>query len=394
MTKELPESANLDWLKKTAKQQVRAWRSQGRDAKLADAQFSLAREYGFSSWRALKSALDARQDTPADALDSPANENAAAFLRLVGQGKIDDVRTILDASPLLVNAVGPHPFWGGRPQALHVSIETKRRDMFDLLLDAGADVDGDNKLYDHWSPVMLAVSWGQHAMRTALIERGARIGLPEALLLADDDLVGQILSAGSSAIPEDRPSGSILGLARTPFAIDRLLDAGASPEGTDRWGASAIETLSRLGPKGGPLVHQMIKRGIKAEPQEYARLGDVETLATLCQSMPEIARSETVMMGAVDFGHHELVEWLLHRGADVDARTTTGSRNTALHSAAWNGDLRMVEILVANGADVSACDEEHKTTPSTWARVAIEVSNRPKCADVVAYLESRTAKTA
>ena len=53
-----------------------------------------------------------------------------------------------------LNAVGPHPYWGGRPQALHVSIETARRDMFDLLLSSGADVDGRNDAYEHCSPLM------------------------------------------------------------------------------------------------------------------------------------------------------------------------------------------------------------------------------------------------
>ena len=391
MAKGLPESANLDWLKKTAKQRLRAWKTQGRLAKLADAQLALAREYGFSSWRTLKSALDAQRGGAPDAPDHSTAEATAAFLRLVGQGKIEDVRTMLEASPPLVNAVGQHPFWGGQPQALHVSIETRRRDMFDLLLDAGADVNGDNARYEHWSPLMLAASRGRREMAAALIERGAGIGLLEALLLADDETVGRMLREGAAALPESRPSGSLLALARTPFAIDRLLDLGVSTEGTDTWGASAIEALSRLGPKGRPLVRQMIGRGIEAEPQEYARLGDMETLAALCRSRPEIARADAVMMGAVDFGHHDLVAWLLDRGASANARTTAGARNTALHSAAWNGDLRMVEILVANGADLSACDEQYKTTPLTWAQVSIEVSNNPKCAEIAAYLESKAA---
>ena len=63
----------------------------------------------------------------------------AAFLRAVGDGDRDTARDMLAANPALANAVGPHPYWGGRPQALHVAIETKRRDMFDLLLNAGAD---------------------------------------------------------------------------------------------------------------------------------------------------------------------------------------------------------------------------------------------------------------
>ena len=387
MSKTLPEKASLDWLKKTAKQKLRAWRAEGRDARLAEAQLAVARDYGFSSWRALKAALVGADDGSSAASETLPDGHVGPFLRAVGEGRMSDVQDMLEITPGLVNAVGPHPFWGGRPQALHVSIETKRQDMFDLLLATGADIDGDNRLYDHWSPVMLAVSWNQLQMQAKLIERGARIGLLEALLLGDDDLVERLLRPGLAAVPPDRPSGSILGLARTPFAIDRLLDIGASPEGTDRWGASAIETLSRLGPKGRPLVLQMMKRGLEAEPQEYARLGDRDALAALYEMKPEAVRSEAVLMGAVDFGHHDLVEWLLSRGANVNARATDASGQTALHSAAWNGDLRMTEILIAHGADISARDEEHNATPQTYAEVSIKVSNNPKCADVVAHLE-------
>ena len=92
------------------------------------------------------------------------------------------------------------------------------------------------------------------------------------------------------------------------------------------------------------------------------------------------------MMAAVDFGHHELVQWLLDRGASANSRAKGGSKGTALHSAAWNGDLAMVKLLVAAGADVNALDEEHKNTPAGFAEVAITVSNNPRCKDVVDYL--------
>ena len=109
--------------------------------------------------------------------EPPTDEVAREFLRHVGTGRLDDVRRTLAATPALVNAAGPHPFWGGRPQALHLAIEGKRRDLFDLLLEHGADVNGTNEGYDDWSPLMLAMNRGQHDMRDELLRRGARIGL-------------------------------------------------------------------------------------------------------------------------------------------------------------------------------------------------------------------------
>ncbi len=317
----------------------------------------------------------------------PTDELAAKFLRAVGEGRIDQVRSMLSDAPELVNAVGPHPFWGGRPQALHVAIESKRRDLFDLLLEHGADVNGTNDRYDHWSPLMLAMNGEQREMRDELLRRGARVGLVEALMMGDDARVEELLGPGT--LPDIAPNnGSILAFARTPFAIDRLIALGAPTDVKDRWGSTPIDAMSRLGTPGQSLVRHMVARGIAAAPEEYARLGDIDTIARLCESDPAIARLDAVMMGAVDFRHHALVSWLLERGANVNARAESGSRHTALHSAAWNGDLKMVTLLVDAGADRTARDEEHDGTPLGWAETATTVTNNPSCQEVVAYLQS------
>src|SRR6478672_9445124 len=104
-------------------------------------------------------------------LRKTAKDNLKA-LRADGDGETEKVRTALAGAPALANAVGPHPYWGGRPQPLHVAIETKRRDMFDLLLAAGAEPSGCNQDYDHWSPLMLTFSRDQPEMRAALIAQG------------------------------------------------------------------------------------------------------------------------------------------------------------------------------------------------------------------------------
>ena len=65
-----------------------------------------------------------------------------------------------------------------------------------------------------------------------------------------------------------------------------------------------------------------------------------------------------------------------------------GPGHTALHSAAWNGDLTMVTLLVKAGADRAARDEQYDGTPLGWAETSIEVTNNPACAEVVAYLDA------
>lgn len=308
-----------------------------------------------------------------------------AFLKLVGAGRVDEVRAALQQHPELVNEVGPHPFWGGRPQPLHVAIENGRREMFDLLLDAGADINGANDQYDQWSPLMLSVK--RPDMRDDLLRRGARVGLAEALMLADDERVEELLRAG--ALPSVVPNGgSILAFARTPFAIDRLIALGASTDAPDRWGTTPIEAISRLGTRGQALVAAMIERGVQAGANDYARIGDISMLERLVAANPALARQPSVLMAAVDAGQSDVVEWLLRHGASANTRAADRSRQTALHSAAWNGDVEMVRLLVAHGADRSARDEEHDNTPQGWAETSLKITNNKRCAAVAAFLAS------
>lgn len=323
MPASLPPRPRLEWLRKTAKDRLAELRATEPASKLADAQRAVARDYGFTNWRALKAHVERATAPP-----QPPSSDAvvAAFLQRVGTGRIDDVRAMLQAAPPLVNAAGPHPFWGGRPQPLHVAIEGKRRDIVDLLLAHGADVNGTNDSYGHWSPLMLAINRKAPEFRDELLRRGARVGLLEALLIGDDARIDEWLRRDGlpQVVPND---GSILAFARTPFAIDRLIALGAPLELKDQWDATPVAAMSRLGPEGRPLVDRLIAHGALAAPSEYARLGDIDRIARLVDDDPAIARLDAVMMAAVDFRHHRLVTWLLERGASANARTDVLSRH-------------------------------------------------------------------
>jgi Domain of unknown function (DUF3471) len=56
----LPPQPNFEHLKNDAKDRLAVMRENAPDTKLADAQFALARDYGFSSWRALKDEVERR----------------------------------------------------------------------------------------------------------------------------------------------------------------------------------------------------------------------------------------------------------------------------------------------------------------------------------------------
>jgi ankyrin repeat protein len=388
MSLPLPERPSLDWLRKTAKQNLKTLRAQNPTARLSDAQLALARDYGFASWRQLVSHVQRLESAaPLPPIDE---QTAKLFLRLVGTGQTEEVRRLLHESPRLVNAVGPHPFWGGRPQPLHVSIETKLRDIFDLLLEAGADVNGSNDGYDHWSPLMLAIQRENGDMRDQLIRRGARIGLVEALMLGDDKLLDRhIEETGSDALRQVPNNGSPLNFARTVYAVERLIELGAAVDVADRWGSRPIEALSRLGEKGATLVQRLIAHGAKASAVDYARLGDRAALESLIASQRHVVISDAVFMAAIDSRNLELLKWLLANGANLNARAEAPTFRTALHSAAWNGNLELVQLLVEAGADVIARDREHNNTPRGWAETAVTVRNDPQCREIADYLAAQ-----
>lgn len=329
--------------------------------------------------------------TPIDTPHEHDDDRVAVFLRAVATGDRRVVDAMLDSAPTLVNARGPHPFVGGRPQPLHVAVESGRQDMVQRLLDAGADVSGTNDAYDHWSPLMLAVHRGRDDLRDELLRRGARVGLAESLMLGDDVRVDTILA--SAPFPQVVPNaGSFVAFARTPGAIDRLIAAGASPTEPDRWGTTPAAALSRLGALGAALVRHLATHGVSVEAAVFARLGDQDAMAELASADPSIVARADVIFAAVEGGNHVLTGWLLDRGGSPNARATDRSRQTLLHVAAWRGDLPMAELLVARGADVTALDEEHKATPREWAETAVTVTNNPRCADVVAWFDRRTTR--
>jgi ankyrin repeat protein len=376
MTKPLPPGANIEWLRKAAKAVQKSWRADGRTTKLSEAQFSVAQEYGFTSWRALKAYFD----------DGLTPEQADAFLSDVGHGNLNALKAALKENPSLVNCSGNHPFWGGKPHPFHVAIDTNREDVFDLLIAAGADLDGKSASYDNWSPLMLALSWDRAGMVRTLTQLGATENICTALLRADDTALDRYL-ATEDWHGDPVPSGSLIGLARTPHAVHQLIKAGVSPLGQDRWGADAMETLSRLGQNGAPLVAALAEHGTAPSAEAFARLGDQAKVKELSAKDPSVITDPKVVTAAVDFGHINLVEWLLANGADPNARQDFGSKGTALHSAAWNGNALMVQCLLDHSADTAAVDEEYRTPPLSWAKAARQVTNNPECDEIVRILE-------
>src|SRR5438552_1068783 len=118
---ELPENASLEYLKKVAKEHLRATRKSNPDAKLCEAQLDIARQYGFSNWRALKAEFDRRR--------SPVVEKFFAACRA---GDAATLRALLEKEPELVQQRHANGTTG-----LHLAI--RHPECVRLLLEYGAD---------------------------------------------------------------------------------------------------------------------------------------------------------------------------------------------------------------------------------------------------------------
>src|SRR5271167_499420 len=92
MSRHLPEKPNLEYLKKQAKELLRTMRQ----GKLADAQHTLANEYGFATWAKLKSHVEALALSPAETLKAAVCDSDGARVREVLarypelRGKVDE----------------------------------------------------------------------------------------------------------------------------------------------------------------------------------------------------------------------------------------------------------------------------------------------------------------
>src|SRR5262249_897334 len=203
MAKSLPDQPNLDWLKKTAKDHLAVVRSRDAAAKLHQAQLAVAHDYGFASWRALKSQVDRLS------VDG-------RIIAAVRAGKARALAELLEAHPRKL------ALSGGRWNAplLHLAAEDGHLDCVNLLLRRGAEVDKRDRT-DKATALHWAAAGGHLDVAKRLLAAGADIDGEGRRSRAGCDRLGALVQAGP---PRARrvPAGA----RRQP---DDLLGRGARP---------------------------------------------------------------------------------------------------------------------------------------------------------------------
>ena len=310
----LPERASYEFLKKLAKERLAALRATNPTAKLAAAQLAVARDYGFSSWRALKVEIDRRR--------AP---HIAAFIRACTAGDVNALRDQLKKEPGLARervAAGStglhlavrHPDTlrlllehgadpnmrdeGDNASPLHFAAAHRDLESVRVLLDAGADVHGAGDLH-HGNVIGWAAGKENHAVVDLLLARGARHHIFSAMAMGDRALVERLVEDDPDCLSQRRskyesgqtplhaafaPPDGLGFLAGEPdYALLALLiELGADLEAKDDKGRTPLDVALL---RGDVEAARLLRAAGAIEPEPAAGSGDENELTRLADSI-------------------------------------------------------------------------------------------------------------
>ena len=349
-SRSLPERPNLRHLKDQAKEMLNA----GGAASLADAQFRVARFYGFASWPKLKNHVESLEEigrlkqaidtNDIEAVKSLMSHNPALHRAPLGYGKNGPLTWVAEcrvpweppsAARLAIAQWmidhGSDVHQGGDGPLMRAALRGDRIPMMELLVRNGADV---NAWWGGHFPIIFAPceSIAPGPLRW-LLEHGADPLLP---------------ARRGRESPLDYVIGTYARSQQLAECIDLLMEAGCETSRNipavlailrDR-----LETLAELIDADSSLVHR--------------RFPELDFGSTASRRLK--LRGGTLFHVAAEYGNVRAARMLLERGAHVNARADVdeagaGGQTPIFHAVSQYFDygLGVAEILVAGGADLS-----------------------------------------
>jgi ankyrin repeat protein len=309
---------------------------------LADAQLVLAREYGFNSWAALKYHVETAGRV-AKFKSHPRFDDAVAAM---DAGDLEQLRSLIASEPALIHArtnlEPPYHYFTGATLLHHIAGNPDRGrltgtlgplpknsvEIARLLLDSGADVNASTLGRNGGTTMGLLVTSKQASdaglsgpLMDLLLKHGATLDLktPDAL---DASLTNH-----------------------APRAAEKMIELGAKPDVLAAAALGRMDLLRAFFDTKGHLRSRPLRRGKEMTARDAIGLA---LLYAYVREQPDV------------------VDFLLEK--DGNWNMVGVNNGTALHRAAWQGDLGMVQRLVAKGADVSDRNNPFHATPLSWAQ--------------------------
>ena len=348
----LPERPNLRHLRDQAKDLLCA----GKAKSLTEAQFQIAKLYGFASWPKLKAHLDSLEEIGQLKLAIDANDLATVR-------KLMTRNPQLHSAPLGYNKNGPLT-WVAECRVPWEPPSVQRLAIARWMIENGSDVHqgGDG-------PLMRAALVGDRVpMMELLVAHGADVNAEWAgyfpIIFAPCESVDPValrwlLNHGAN--PNcDRPGRKYSGTAldqliasyartsRLGACIDILVAAG----GLTKYDAPPVLDLLR-----GRL--DLLAAHLSADPVlVHTQFPDLDIGATGARRLT--LRGATLLHVAAEYGSVEAAALLLDRGASVNARVATdengvGGQTPIFHAVTQFSDwgLPVAQLLIQRGADLS-----------------------------------------
>jgi ankyrin repeat protein len=420
----------MEWLRKAAKTELAKLRLSDPKAKLHQAQFALAQDYGFASWRALKVHVDdlntggkIEKALPFDT-GLAAYENQAAHL-LAGwrSGNKDMIAAIRRLHPkflredvswlekpmsdeqLRATSFDPddarlavarwYEFLDWPALAAHVAAVTvPGSPVHQFEAAAEAVISGDLTALN----ALLSSNPGLiHARSQRITSRGkpdvhgatllhyvAANGVesyrqkspPNAPAIAKALLeAGAVSDAVADMYGGKATTMSMLASSTPPFQAgtqvalgETLIDYGARVEaaGTGAWTSPLLTALAFGFIDFGRML---VRRGARVETLSAAAgLGMAEKARELLPAASAPDRHRALALAA-QLGHRDVVQLLLDAGEDPNRYNPKGNHghSTPLHQAALAGHEDVVRLLVEHGARLDIRDTIYDGTPAGWA---------------------------
>ena len=408
----LPDAPSLDWLRKQAKRRLQALRTSNAAAKLADAQFDLAKQYGFPSWRALKAHIDAL-GTTGQLFEAARSGDVATLGRLLDAHPGELLArskpyewTLLHAAAqqghlavvelLLARGIDPNTRESGdNTYAMHWAAAAGHLDVVRRLAEAGGDVVGRGD--DHALEVIgWATCWKNYHAHIAdfLVAHGARHHIFSAVALDLADEVRRIVAADPGALgrrltrnDSHRTPLHHAVLNDRPGMVALLLELGADPLAVDGSGHSVADYATT--PRADLPVMERIRAMTVAELDSARRghrapnvamadfvaalaVGDWNGAEQLARERPSLLAPSGPDAGALTLlskrNDVRAVKWLLDHGADPNTRWNHwGAEVTGLHLAIMHGHVEIVRLLLEHGTDPHVRDSTHDGDAFGWA---------------------------